>query len=53
VISIGGQLFYRIKTDWFGIGTLHGMRITNKRSDQLVDPTVTGITGFLRIAKRF
>jgi hypothetical protein len=53
VLSVGGQLFYRIKTDWFGIGTLHAMRISNKRSDQLVDPTVTGITGFLRIAKRF
>jgi hypothetical protein len=53
VISAGGQLFYRIKADWFGIGTLHVMRITNKRSDQLIDPTVTGITGFVRIAKRF
>ena len=53
VMSVGGQLFYRIKPDWFGIGTLHVMRISNKRSDALVDPTVTGITGFIRIAKRF
>ncbi|HEY5944998.1 MAG TPA: hypothetical protein VIV40_05875 [Kofleriaceae bacterium] len=53
VISLGGQLFYRIKTDWFGIGTLHVMQISNKRSDQLVDPKVLGITGFVRIAKRF
>jgi hypothetical protein len=53
VMSVGGQLFYRIKADWFGIGTLHLMRISNKRSDQLVDPTVTGVTGFVRIAKRF
>ncbi len=53
IISAGGQLFYRLKEDWFGIGTLHVMRINNKRSDALVDPTVTGITGFVRIAKRF
>jgi hypothetical protein len=53
VISAGGQVFYRLKADWFGIGTLHLMRITNKRSDGLVDPTVTGITGWVRIAKRF
>ncbi len=53
VISAGGQVFYRLKEDWFGIATLHLMRISNKRSDQLTDPTVTGITGFLRIAKRF
>ncbi|HEY5923871.1 MAG TPA: hypothetical protein VIV11_19465 [Kofleriaceae bacterium] len=53
VISAGGQLFYRLKEDWFGIGTLHVMRISNVRSDQVSDPTVTGITGFVRIAKRF
>ncbi|HEX5058609.1 MAG TPA: hypothetical protein VFV99_04575 [Kofleriaceae bacterium] len=53
VMSVGGQLFYRLKADWFGIGTLHLMRIGNKRSDGLVDPPVTGITGFVRIAKRF
>jgi hypothetical protein len=53
VLALGGQMFYRIKTDWFGIGTLHVMRIGNKRSDGVVDPTVTGITGFVRIAKRF
>jgi hypothetical protein len=53
VIAVGGQMFYRLKTDWFGIGTLHVMRISNKRSDQVVDPAVLGITGFVRIAKRF
>ncbi len=53
VISAGGQVFYRLKADWFGIGTLHVMQISNKRSDQVTDPKVTGITGFLRIAKRF
>jgi hypothetical protein len=53
VMSLGGQLFYRIKTDWFGIGTLHLMRITNLRSDGVPDPSVVAITGFIRIAKRF
>jgi hypothetical protein len=51
--SIGGQVFYRLKADWMAIGTLHLLRITNKRSDMLVDPAVTGVTGFVRIAKRF
>ena len=53
LFSVGGQLFYRIKRDWFGIGTLHLLRITNKRSDGLEDPAILGVTGFLRIAKRF
>ncbi len=53
LMSLGGQVFYRLKQDWFGIGTLHLLRITNKRSDQLEDPTVLGVTGFIRIAKRF
>jgi hypothetical protein len=51
--SAGGQLTYRLKQDWLGIATLHLLRIGNVRSDGLVDPTVTGITGFVRIAKRF
>jgi hypothetical protein len=53
LFSLGGQLTYRLKTDWLGIATLHALRVTNTRSDGLVDPPVTGITGFLRIAKRF
>ena len=53
IFQIGGQLFYRLKADWFGIGTLHILRVTNKRSDQVVDPAVLGATAFLRIAKRF
>jgi hypothetical protein len=53
LMSAGGQLFYRLRRDWFGIGTLHLLRITNRRSDGLVDPVVYGITGWLRVAKRF
>lgn len=53
LFNIGGQVFYRLKQDWFGIATLHLLRTTNKRSDQLVDPAVIGATTFVRIAKRF
>ncbi len=53
LISAGGQLFYRLKRDWFTIATLHVLRITNTRSDGAVDPAILGATGFLRIAKRF
>ena len=51
--QIGGQVFYRLKTDWFGIATLHLLRSTNTRSDKLEDPAIIGATGFVRIAKRF
>lgn len=51
--QIGGQVFYRLKRDWFGIATLHLLRMTNVRSDKLEDPAVMGVTGFVRIAKRF
>lgn len=53
LISAGGQIFYRLRRDWFTIATLHVMRITNTRSDGVVDPAILGATGFLRIAKRF
>ncbi|NVB78369.1 MAG: hypothetical protein HOV81_08255 [Kofleriaceae bacterium] len=53
LISAGGQIFYRLRRDWFTIATLHVMRITNTRSDGVVDPAIVGATGFLRIAKRF
>lgn len=53
LFQIGGQVFYRLKPDWFGIATLHVLRMTNLRSDQVEDPAVMGITGFVRIAKRF
>jgi hypothetical protein len=48
--SLGGQVFYRLKADWMAIGTLHFLRITNKRSDGLVDPPDNGVPGFVRIA---
>ena len=51
--SAGGQLTYRLRRDWLGLGTLHVLRVTNKRSDQINDPAVLGVTGYIRIAKRF
>lgn len=53
LVDVGGQVTYRLKQDWLGIATLHVVHITNKRSDGLADPGVNGLTGFLRIAKRF
>ena len=53
ILAATGQLFYRIADDWFGIGNLSVMRITNKRSDGVEDPAVLGFTGFVRVAKRF
>jgi hypothetical protein len=53
LFQIGGQVFYRLKPDWFGIATLHVLRMTNLRSDKVEDPAVLGLTGFVRIAKRF
>ncbi len=46
-------MYYRLKSDWFGLATLHILRLTNKRSDQIEDPNVIGATAFVRIAKRF
>lgn len=57
LISGGGQVVYRLKPDWLLIGNLYVMRTANKSLDGagkvITDPTVTGFTGFLRIAKRF
>ena len=53
LFQIGGQVFYRLKRDWFGIATLHLLRTTNVRSDKVEDPAIIGLTGFVRIAKRF
>jgi hypothetical protein len=57
LISGGGQVVYRLKTDWLLIGNLYVLRTANKSLNGtgmvVIDPTVTGFTGFLRIAKRF
>lgn len=57
LISGGGQVVYRLKPDWLLIGNLYVLRTANKSLDGtgkvIIDPTVTGFTGFVRIAKRF
>jgi hypothetical protein len=56
LLSLGGQLYYRINRDWFAIASMYLSRIDNTRSDgttSVVDPTVTGFSGYGRIAYRF
>jgi hypothetical protein len=57
LISGGGQVVYRLKPDWLAIANLYVLRTANKSLDGagkvVTDPTITGFTGFLRIAKRF
>ncbi|HEU0037318.1 MAG TPA: hypothetical protein VFQ53_42200 [Kofleriaceae bacterium] len=55
-ISLGGQAFYRLNRDWFGMAGLFVNR-QNIKSFQstmvMEDPPITGLSGFLRIAYRF
>lgn len=56
VISVGGNLYYRINRDWFLLGTLFLNRIALDRTEGMTkstDPTVTGLSGYFRIAYRF
>ena len=58
ILSAGGNLYYRLNRDWFGIGSLFLSRqtLTYYRGEPAVpanDPTVTGATGFVRAAYRF
>lgn len=63
ILSIGGNLFYRINRDWMAMGSLFLSRQTLTHADvsgamneivtKTQDPTVTGLTGFARIAYRF
>ena len=63
ILSLGGNLFYRINRDWMAIGSLFLSRQTlqhrdvsgamNEITTTTSDPTVTGLMGFARIAYRF
>jgi hypothetical protein len=57
LISAGAQLVYRLKADWLGIANLYVLRTSNQSPNPaggvITDPTITGFTGYLRIAKRF
>lgn len=52
VISLGGNLFYRINRDWFALGNLYVSRYSVTAATG-ADPGIFGITGFARIAYRF
>lgn len=56
IISLGGNLFYRINRDWFAMGSLFLNRNAVTHVDMTGstnDPAVIGLSGFGRIAYRF
>lgn len=54
IVGIGGDLYYRLNEDWFGIAMLSLSRNTTKLAGATAeDPAITGLMGFLRIAYRF
>nr|MBA3499704.1 hypothetical protein [Deltaproteobacteria bacterium] len=56
VLSAGGQVYYRIKKDIFGIGNIYVSQMDLKRKDldaTVSDPKLTAITGFIRVAYRY
>lgn len=52
VLSVGGQLYYRINRDWFALGNLFLSRQNITRMAG-ADPAITSLTGFARVAYRF
>jgi hypothetical protein len=56
VLSIGGNLYYRFNRDWFAMVSafINRTAITHVEGDtSTADPTVTGLSGFFRVAYRF
>lgn len=56
VISLGGQLYYRFNTSWFGMfGVTLSRQSTQSQSgmDVVDDPPILGASGFARFAYRF
>jgi hypothetical protein len=59
VLSLGGTLYYRFNRDWFGVASAFLSRTdvapVNPGVTTVVapDPTITGLTGFGRLAYRF
>ena len=54
IVGVGGDLYYRLNEDWFGIAMLSVERNTTRLAGAMADdPAITGLTGFLRIAYRF
>jgi hypothetical protein len=55
MLSIGGNLYYRISSDWFALGNLWVTRNAVQASAPMAvnDPAILGLTGYARIAYRF
>lgn len=55
MLSIGGNLYYRINRDWFALGNLWVTRnvLTASAPMAQTDPAILGLTGYFRIAYRF
>ncbi len=56
IISLGGNLYYRFNRDWLGIASvsLNDQSITALVGTVATsDPSIIGLTGFLRVAYRF
>jgi hypothetical protein len=56
LLSIGGNVYYRLSPDWFVLGSVFLNRNAITHVDMAAsttDPTVTGLSGYFRIAYRF
>ena len=55
-ITVSGTGFYRLKQDWFVMGTLELARQSLTTLDggmTVVNPSILGTTAFVRVAYRF
>lgn len=55
LIDVGGEVYYRLKADWFTVASLSLAHNTTTAVANMAtaDPAVNSLTGFLRIAYRF
>jgi hypothetical protein len=58
ILSLGGNLYYRINQDWFALGNVYLSSYNVKAAPVNgtavpPDPTIFGLTGFARVAYRF
>ncbi|HET7504655.1 MAG TPA: hypothetical protein VFK02_26720 [Kofleriaceae bacterium] len=56
ILSVGGNLYYRINRDWFVFGSAFLNRNAITHVDMMTsttDPSVLGVSGYFRIAYRF
>jgi len=56
LLQLGGTLYYRLAPAWMGIASAYITRTGIESNDGTMtttDPSITGITGFIRIAYRF